>query len=317
MSDTQQTHQHITDAIEILKQLGFPKAQQQERSALTLLALVGLTPHLTWPELSNSLIGVTPIMDWMNQQYQKAYAPNSRETIRRQTLHQFASAALALINPDDESRAVNSPKTVYQIEPSALELLKSYGSAEWDNNLENYLAGKQTLVDRYAKAREDLTVPVKISEVHQLQLTPGDHSELIKKIIEDFASRFTPNSKLVYVGDTGAKIGHFDEAYLAELGVVVNSHGKMPDVVLHYTDNNWLVLVESVTSHGPVDGKRHEELAALFASSTAGLVYVTAFPDRAIMRKYLSDIAWETEVWVADAPTHLIHFNGVRFLGPY
>lgn len=317
MSDTQQTHQHITDAIEILKQLGFPKAQQQERSALTLLALVGLTPNLKWPELSNPLIGVTPIMEWMNQQYQKAYAPNSRETVRRQTLHQFVSAGLVLYNPDKPERAVNSGKTVYQIEPSALVLLKSYGSAQWDNNLKNYLANKQTLVDRYAKAREDLTVPVKISEAHQLQLTPGDHSELIKKIIEDFALRFTPNSKLVYVGDTGAKIGHFDETYLAALGVVVDSHGKMPDVVLHYTDKNWLVLVESVTSHGPVDGKRHEELAKLFASSTAGLVYVTAFPDRAIMRKYLSDIAWETEVWVADAPTHLIHFNGVRFLGPY
>jgi type II restriction enzyme len=91
----------------------------------------------------------------------------------------------------------------------------------------------------------------------------------------------------------------------------------MPDVVLYFSEKDWLILIESVTSHGPVDGKRHEELAQLFANSSAGLVYVTAFPDRAIMRKYLGDIAWETEVWVADAPTHLIHFNGVRFLGPY
>ena len=91
----------------------------------------------------------------------------------------------------------------------------------------------------------------------------------------------------------------------------------MPDVVLHFTAKNWLLLVECVTSHGPVDGKRHAELAKLFAGSTAGLVYVTAFPNRAIMGRYLGEIAWETEVWVADAPSHLIHFNGVRFLGPY
>lgn len=75
--------------------------------------------------------------------------------------------------------------------------------------------------------------------------------------------------------------------------------------------------MEAVTSHGPVDGKRHDELANLFAGSKAGLVYVTAFPNRAVMGRYLSEIAWETEVWAADAPSHLIHFNGERFLGPY
>ena len=91
----------------------------------------------------------------------------------------------------------------------------------------------------------------------------------------------------------------------------------MPDVVLYFPDKDWLLLVESVTSHGPVDSKRHEELSALFAAAKPGLVYVTAFPDRATMGKYLSDISWETEVWVAEAPTHMIHFNGERFLGPY
>ena len=80
---------------------------------------------------------------------------------------------------------------------------------------------------------------------------------------------------------------------------------------------NWLVLVESVTSHGPVDAKRHSELSRLFSSSSAGLVYVTAFPDRSVMSQYVGQIAWETEVWVADSPTHLIHFNGPKFLGPY
>ena len=122
---------------------------------------------------------------------------------------------------------------------------------------------------------------------------------------------------MIYAGDTEKKWGYFDKELLKELNVDVGSHGKMPDVVLHYTEKNWLLLVESVTSHGPVDGKRYEELSKLFSESTAGLVYVTAFPNRALMGRYLSEIAWETEVWVADAPSHLIHFNGVRFLGPY
>lgn len=150
-----------------------------------------------------------------------------------------------------------------------------------------------------------------------ISLSPGEHSELMKAIIEEFAPRFAPGSALVYAGDTGEKWSYFDRALLSGLGVEVDSHGKMPDVVLYYREKNWLLLVESVTSHGPVDGKRHEELVSLFAGTSAGLVYVTAFPNRAIMARYLSEIAWETEVWVADAPSHLIHFDGERFLGPY
>jgi len=181
----------------------------------------------------------------------------------------------------------------------------------------HYLSERQTLVAKYAKEREHNRIPVEIAPGKEITLSPGEHSELIRAIIADFAPRFAPGSVLVYAGDTGDKWGYFDAALLAGLGVDVDSHGKMPDVVLHFTEKNWLLLVESVTSHGPVDGKRHAELAKLFAGSTAGLVYVTAFPNRAIMSRYLGQIAWETEVWVADTPSHLIHFNGVRFLGPY
>ncbi|MEG2272645.1 MAG: BsuBI/PstI family type II restriction endonuclease [Acinetobacter sp.] len=312
-----ESHQYISDAISILKQLGFPPKQQQERSALTLLALLDLQPDGKWQDLKAPLMGVTPIMDWMNLNYQKQYAPNSRETVRRQTLHQFVSAGLILYNPDEPNRPVNSGKTVYQIEPNAKVLLQNFGTDQWESNIEKYLADRDTLVSKYAKEREHLLVPVQIDSNTEILLTPGSHSELIKKIIENFAPRFAPNSTLIYAGDTGSKVGHFNETLLAELGVTINKHGKMPDVVLYFSEKDWLILIESVTSHGPVDGKRHEELAQLFANSSAGLVYVTAFPDRAIMRKYLGDIAWETEVWVADAPTHLIHFNGVRFLGPY
>ncbi len=81
--------------------------------------------------------------------------------------------------------------------------------------------------------------------------------------------------------------------------------------------NDFFLCLEAATSHGPVDAKRHRELAALFGGSSSGLVYVSCFPSRAVMRKYVAQIAWETEVWCADNPTHLIHFNGERFLGPY
>ncbi len=308
---------YIEAAIQILVSLGLPRAQQNERSALCLLALLNLSPGKAWPDADSSLMGITPIMDWAREFYQKDYAPNSRETIRRHTIHQFVDAGIALYNPDKPDRPVNSPKAVYQIEPTVLALLRSFGTSAWHDNLSTYLAIHESLAARYAKEREQNQVPVKISFSEVINLSPGEHSELIRAIIEEFAPRFAPGSTLVYVGDTGDKWGYFDTVLLADLGVEVDSHGKMPDVVLHHTVENWLLLVESVTSHGPVDGKRHAELAHLFAKAEPGLVYVTAFPDRATMSRYVSEIAWETEVWVAEAPSHLIHFNGKRFLGPY
>lgn len=308
---------YLKAALQILMELGLPKAQQNERSALCLLALVNLKPGRAWADAESPRIGITPVMDWAREHYKKDYAPNTRETVRRQTMHQFVDAGIALYNPDKPERPVNSPKAVYQIEPAALTLLRSFGTTTWHDNLAIYLAERETLVARYAKAREQSRLPVKISPGMKITLSPGAHSELIRAIIEEFAPRFAPDSALVYAGDTGDKWSYFDVNLLATLGVAVDSHGKMPDVVLHYTKNNWLLLVESVTSHGPVDGKRHAELAELFATSTIGLVYVTAFPNRAVMGRYLAEIAWETEVWVADAPSHLIHFNGERFLGPY
>lgn len=310
-------HSNITQAIQILKALGLPKAQHNDRSALCLLALLDLGPEKMWNQAEKRLIGITPMMDFSENQYARKYAPNSRETFRRYSMHQFVDAGIARYNPDQPDRPVNSPKAVYQIEDETLELIKKYGTIEWDLALVEYLEGRDTLVELYAKEREQLKIPVKVAEGQEIYITPGEHSELIKSIIEEFGPRFVPGGTLIYAGDTGEKMGYFDESLLKELGVEVNAHGKMPDVILYYPEKKWMILIESVTSHGPVDGKRHGELETLFKNSKVGIVYVTAFPNRSLMGRYLSDIAWETEVWVADAPSHLIHFNGVRFLGPY
>lgn len=310
-------HRNVKQALEILALLGLPHAQQNERSALSLLALLDLTRDKTWHEATNPLMGITPIMDWVRKYYHKDYAPNTRETVRRQTMHQFVMAGLVRYNPDHPERPVNSPKAVYQIEDSALNLLKCHGAPSWDDCLKEYLTKQGTLVEKFARERGLSLVPVQISPDKKIQLTPGEHSELIKAVIENFGPLFAPGGLLVYAGDTGNKWGYFDEALLKRIGVSVDVHGKIPDVVLYLPQKGWLLLVEAVTSHGPVDPKRHNELAALFSNSSAGLVYVTAFPNRSLMARYLGEIAWETEVWVADSPSHLIHFNGERFLGPH
>ncbi|HEY3898027.1 MAG TPA: BsuBI/PstI family type II restriction endonuclease [Chthoniobacter sp.] len=140
---------------------------------------------------------------------------------------------------------------------------------------------------------------------------------LIKSIIEDFCPHFVPGGVVAYIGDTENKFAHLEADYLAGLGVSLDSAAKMPDVIIHCTRRNWLLLIEAVTSAGPVDGKRRKELKELFAGCKAGLVFVTAFGTRRVMQSFLGSIAWESEVWIAEDPAHMIHFNGDKFLGPY
>ena len=307
----------LTDALRILAELDMPRAQRNVRTALCLLALVNMTRKKRWSEAESPLVGITPIMDWAKEHYGIEYAPNSRETFRRQSMHQFIEAGVCLYNPDMPQRPVNSPKAVYQVEPHLLKVLKLVGTAGYKVALAEFQSKRQTLLQQYAKIRTMQLVPIKVKEGHEIALSPGDHSELIRDVVENFGPRYTPGGELVYVGDTGDKHGLFDKDLFASLGVVLDDHGKLPDVVIYMRDKNWLVLVESVTSHGPVEAKRRIELARLFNGCKAGLVYVSAFPTRKTFLRYLDVIAWESEVWIADAPTHMIHFNGSRFLGPY
>lgn len=307
----------VEEAIDVLTQLGFPRAQLNERSGLTLLALAALTPTKPWVEASAPLRGVTPMMDFMAEQFGKRYAPNSRETVRRQTIHQFVAAGLVLRNPDDPERPVNSAKTTYQINGVALDLLRTFGSRDWQLRLARYRLQAEALAERWERERQRARIPVVLPDGVDITLSPGGQNVLIAALISQFCPQFTPGGRVLYIGDADEKFAVFDREPLTALGVVIEEHGKMPDLVVHDVERDWLVLIEAVTSHGPVGPKRHEELRALFADATIGLVFVTAFLDRRALARYVGDISWETEVWVAESPTHLIHFNGDRFLGPH
>jgi adenine-specific DNA-methyltransferase len=307
----------IDEALVILKVLDVPKEQQDERSAVTLLSLLDLKPDGTWSDAKSPLMGITPMINFFRKHYGKEYAPNTRETVRRQTVHQFRDAGIVVANPDNPARPVNSPQAVYQIESGLLKLLQTYGTKEWEAGLKTYLASVETLQKKYAQEREMQKIPLKLSDGETILLSPGGQNILVEKIVNEFCPRFTAGGTLVYIGDAGDKFAHIDKDILEKLRLKYDAHGKMPDVIVYVEKKNWLVLIEAVTSHGPVNPKRMGELKQLFKGVKAGLVFVTTFLDRNSMVKYLPEISWETEVWVADAPSHMIHFNGERFLGPY
>ena len=317
MATEDKTKKRIAEAIDILRQFGLPRAQINERTAYCLLALLNVTPDKTWCDSESPLVGITPMMDFAREHYGKVYAPNTRETFRRFSMHQMVQAGIALYNPDKPDRPTNSPKAVYQISAAAIMVIKSYGSREWAQNIAAFKDMASTLAALYAKERLMDMVQVKVRKGLQVTLSPGKHNELIKAIIEEMAPRFLHGATLVYIGDTGDKWGFFDKELAAQIGLSIEEHGKMPDVVLWLAEREWLVLVESVTSHGPVDSKRRIELSNLFASAKGDKIYISAFPDKRTFARFASDVAWETETWVADNPTHMVHFNGDKFLGPY
>jgi hypothetical protein len=307
----------LEEAADFLKQLGFGPRQTNDTASYSLLACLNLRAEKSWRDVSNPLIGITPMIEFIGRHYGQRYAPNTRETIRDEAVKYFVEAGLLLRNPDDPSRPTNSGKTVYQVEPTALELARWYGTLEWPRRLAAYLKSHQRILEELRRKRELSRIPVRLPSGKLVSISPGGQNPLIKLVIEELCPRFVPGGVIVYIGDAEDKFLHLETEYLKNLGVVVPTPAKMPDVVIHDARRNWLLLVEAVTSAGPVDAKRRMELKELFRSCRAGLVFVTAFATRAVMRSFLTQISWETEVWVADDPDHMIHFNGERFLGPY
>lgn len=309
--------QKLTEAIEALTALEFGPKQRNETAAYSLLALLDLRPELPWADAQAPLRGITPIIDFVADAYGVRYAPNTRETIRDDAVKFFVEAGLLLRNPDDPNRPTNSGKTAYQIEPAALAMLRKVGTAQWPSTLKAYLASREAIKHEIVRKRTLARVPVTLPDGSKVALSPGGQNPLIKAIIEHFCPAFAPGGVVIYIGDTENKFVHLEAEHLASLGVFLDSAAKIPDVIVHYTAKNWLLLIEAVTSAGPVDTKRRKELKELFAGCKAGLVFVTAFETRRTMQSFLGQIAWESEVWIAEDPDHMIHFNGERFLGPY
>lgn len=301
----------INEAREILKMLGMPKAQQADISCYVLLAMAGVRQDTAWTDAGNEWIRIHDIIHFANTYYGSTYAENSRETFRKQALHHFRNAALV----EDNGKATNSPNYRYRLTEETLQIVRAFQTSEWQKSINRFLKYHEKLVDIYASKKKMTMMPVRINGA-DFQFSTGKHNELQKAIIEEFAPRFAPNSECLYVGDTIEKdlVKNVDK--LTELGFEITLHDKMPDVVLYREDKNWIYFVESVTSVGPMDSKRILELTEMTKNVAARKIFVTAFPDFKTYKRFSEALAWETEVWIAEMPEHMIHLNGDKFLGP-
>lgn len=307
----------LEEAQEILKALGLPPAQYNEMAALTFLAVCNIKENDSWANATRQSLGVTKgIMTFVNDNYGKSYAPNTRETFRRQVLHQFVQARVVDYNPDKPDLPVNSPNAHYALTKEVLEVVKTYKTKNWNKALKSFIDTVGKLSEVYLKERELNQIPVTPQNGETIKLSAGKHNEVQAAIVEQFAPRFANGGILLYLGDTAKKDLFVDEIGLKDLGIPIDQHSKLPDVVIYDSKRKWLFLIEAVTSHGPVSPKRLLELEEFLKECKVGKVYVTAFPDMTEFKKHSNNIAWETEVWLMEVPDHMIHFNGDRFMGP-
>lgn len=310
-------YKKLDEAKQILKDLGLPKSQQNEISAYTLLALCEIKPKDNWNRATNKSLRVTKgIMQFVKHVYKKSYAPNTRETFRRQVLHQFVQARITDYNPDDPTLPVNSPNAHYAITEVALQAIKTFGTKKWERSVKIFTSQVGNLSKKYQRERKKILIPVKVANGKTLRLSAGKHNKVQAAVVEQFAPRFTSDGKLVYLGDTAKKDFYVDKTLLKKLRIPIDQHSKLPDVVIIDESKNWLFLIEAVTSHGPISPKRLLELEGFLKNCTLEKIYVTAFPDFTEFKKHSANIAWETEVWLVETADHLIHFNGDKFLGP-
>ena len=301
----------LDEAKEILDSLQVPAKQQNAMCCCVLLAMANLLEDTAWRKATNGWIRIHDVIAFSNSNYGTTYAENSRETFRKQAMHHFRNAAFI----EDNGMATNSPNYRYRLTDEMLCLIQSFGTDNWAANLATFLQNHETLVQIYSSKRVRRKMPVKING-EDFTFSPGDHNQLQKASIEEFAPRFAPNSECLYVGDTIEKDLVKNEAKLGALGFDITLHDKMPDVVLYCEDKNWLYFIESVTSVGPMEPKRIKEIEEMTFAVVAGKIYVTAFLDFKTFKKFSEFLAWETEVWIADMPDHMIHLNGDKFLGP-
>ena len=294
-----------------LQALGMPKEQLSDICCLSMLALAHITEADHWTKATNEWTRIHDVIAFCNEHYHTSYAENSRETFRKQAMHHFRNAAII----EDNQLATNSPSYSYRITDEVLGVFRALGSKKKDQVIQRFNENHQSLIDLYQSKKHMNLIDVKINN-QLFAFSTGSHNLLQKAILEEFAPRFAPGAECLYVGDTTKKDLVKESKKLEDLGFAITLHDKMPDVVLYCEAKQWLFFIEAVYSGGPMNPERISDISKMTKNVTVGKIFVTAFPDFATYRKFCKQLAWETEIWIAEEPDHMIHLNGDRFLGP-
>ena len=318
----------VEQTLNILRSIGVPlrdyTKRRQERVAKALLAVGHLQPHMPWTEAQSFFDGgpnpvtTREIIRFWNTHYGEKLADSSYDDVRRRDLIILEEANLVMRSAANPAADTNDGTRGYAIPEESLNLIRSYGNESWEEQLRLFRQNSGALADRLSKAREFRMVPIKLPSGEIYNLSPGPHNQIQRAVIEEFLPRFSKGAEVLYLGDTSRKVLHIDAERLRSLGIAEPSRDTMlPDVLAYDEEQEWLFVIEAVHSSNPIDQLRHLALRRLTENATAGCVFVSAFMNMSTFGRFSKSISWETEVWIADEPDHMIHFDGGQFLGPH
>lgn len=312
----------INTTLYILETFGIPldsTPRRLERMAIAFLAsgdIKKLSDFKRAKDLNSGYgLKTRDIITFVNDHFGENISSGSYDDIRRKDLKLLTVAEIVL--QSSPNSATNDSTRGYSINPTYAELLRAFGSKNWDKMVSDKLKNIEPISKKLKHQREMAKVNVTLPSGGELTFSAGEHNNLQKAIIEGFLPRYGHGAEILYVGDTSDKYLYLEKEKLEKLNFFEISHEELPDVIAYSKIKNWLYLIEAVHSSGPISELRLIQLQKLTKGCKADIVYITAFLNRPKFRQFMADIAWETEVWIADNPDHLIHFNGDKFLGPY
>lgn len=317
------TKKLINEALDILQSVGIPFSGKRPRGlesmAMSFLAVAGIIK--SWKEAKgqneNRHLKTREIIKFINENFEENISPGSYDDIRRKHLKLLVLGDLVLNSANNPSAAQNDPTRGYTLSAEFKALVNYYGTQDWEIKLRLFVKNRPSLQEILQRKRDIPKVRVTLPSGHILEFSRGGHNQLQREIIEEFLPRFGSGCQVLYVGDATDKFLLREDDKLKELGFFELSHDSLPDVVAYNKDKNWIFLIEAFFTSGPMSEERIFELKKSLKDCKADLIFITAFTSKTDFRKNIVDIGWETEVWTADNPDHLVHFNGGKFFGPY
>lgn len=314
----------ICEALHIVESLGIPTDDltdiRKEKIAMALLAVGDVKTSKEWAKIkdANKPYAVTTkqMIDFYNQYLEDSTSKGSYDYVLRHGLKRLLIAGIVVQSKPDSN--LSDSTRGYKISVEYSKIIRTYHQKDWAQQVSIFNRSHKTYAERLAQTRDIPKITVRTADGQEFQLKDGEHNLIQQQIIQEFLPRFGYGSKILYCGDSDNKYGVINETdAMAKLGINDISQGKLPDVVAYSESKDWIFLIEAYHSSNPITAERKYELEQMMGNAASKCVFVTAFNNHDAYHSCPEDIAWETEIWIATEPDHMIHRNGHRFMGPY
>lgn len=314
----------ILEALQILACLGIPiddfTERQKEKTAMALLAVGDIKRSSDWSKIKDSrknyALTTRQIISFHNAYLEEKISSGSYDDIKRKDLEPLL--VCEIVRPSSPESNTSDPTRGYQVNPEYARIISKYGQRDWFKQVEIFNKSHKSYAERISSHRDLPKISVTTPDGKVFELKDGEHNAIQKAIIEELLPRFGFGAQILYFGDSDNKYGLiYEKEKLEELGFNNLKQNRLPDVVAYSPAKDWIFLIEAYHTSNPINQLRKYALERVAGAAAAKAIYITAFENSASYRDCSEDLAWETEVWIATDPDHMIHRDGKRFLGPY